>query len=328
MVDAVIMWVDGNDPTHKIKRDKFSKKPEKNVNSAAKLKWRFLDAGEIKYCIYSIRKFAPWIRNIFLVTDDQCPVWLTENLRKKLGIVIIDHKVIFSEHIECLPTFNNISISSLLFKIPGLAEKYIVFNDDSLIIQYVDEEDFFKHGKTVLRGQYATLKLSFVALLKRFIKKYILRVKGIKLQRIRSAVLSKSAALVGEKRMGFETDHAPHSYRKSIIEDFHKRNPGVLENNVKYKFRNDLQYGNSAVFSLLSIQQDLAVIKDGSDAEMIIPGYGGLKGLKGQRKKFDALKRGNHGKKFLCFQDLAFLKQENPEEFQEVIDWLEETIMR
>ena len=58
---------------------------------------------------------------------------------------------------------------------------------------------------------------------------------------------------------------------------------------------------------------------------MIIPRYGGLKD---QRPKFDALKRGNHGKKFLCFQDLAFLKQENPEEFQEVIDWLEDTIMK
>ena len=65
-----------------------------------------------------------------------------------------------------------------------------------------------------------------------------------------------------------------------------------------------------------------AIEADGSDTELIIPRKGGLKDNK---EKIYRLKIGN--KKFLCFQDLYFLKQENPAEYKEVEDYLNSKIL-
>lgn len=59
----------------------------------------------------SLKKFAPWIRNIFIITDDQVP-----NLNNFDNIVIIDHKEIINK--EYLPTFNSHVIEAHLHKIP------------------------------------------------------------------------------------------------------------------------------------------------------------------------------------------------------------------
>ena len=70
-IDAVIAWVDGSDPELIKRQQKYLKlEPNKNLPGA---KNTFQLFNEIKYCLISILKFAPYLRKIFVVTDQQDP---------------------------------------------------------------------------------------------------------------------------------------------------------------------------------------------------------------------------------------------------------------
>src|SRR5437868_13546377 len=69
-------------------------------------------------------------------------------------IKLVDHKDIFVGNEHCLPTFNTRSITSLLWKIPDLADQFIFLNDDFIVVRPVQPEDFFRESKMVLRGSW------------------------------------------------------------------------------------------------------------------------------------------------------------------------------
>ena len=130
-----------------------------NAAAAARLhSTRFNDAGELEYCIRSILRFAPWFRRIHIVTDGQKPRILerlagtphAERFR------VVDHAQIFRGHEQALPTFNSRSIITMLWRIEDLAEHFVYFNDDMALLRDVAEEDFFRDGRVVLRGQWRT----------------------------------------------------------------------------------------------------------------------------------------------------------------------------
>eukprot|EP00656_Telonema_subtile_P021114 TRINITY_DN22153_c0_g1_i2.p1 TRINITY_DN22153_c0_g1~~TRINITY_DN22153_c0_g1_i2.p1 ORF type:complete len:379 (+),score=55.40 TRINITY_DN22153_c0_g1_i2:23-1159(+) len=87
---------------------------------------RFRDNDELRYSLRSIEKFAPWVRNILLVTSGQIPSWLNISHPR---IRIITHKQIFA-NISHLPTFSSPGIESHLHRIPGISKRFIYFNDD------------------------------------------------------------------------------------------------------------------------------------------------------------------------------------------------------
>ncbi len=140
-VDVVYTWVDGNDPKWKSKKDASMGKPgssQGNFHAEAVSDSRFMSRDELKYSLRSIALFAPWVRNIYIVTDAQVPNWLdTGNPR----IRIVDHKEIMKS--ENLPTFNSNAIISNIHHIPGLSEHFIFFNDDVMLGQRVSKSDFF-----------------------------------------------------------------------------------------------------------------------------------------------------------------------------------------
>ena len=70
-IDAVITWVDGNDLNWQKKINKYLK--VKKDFSKKKNLVRYNSIGEIDITIKSILKFAPFIKKIFLVTDNQKP---------------------------------------------------------------------------------------------------------------------------------------------------------------------------------------------------------------------------------------------------------------
>jgi len=70
-IDAVIIWVDGNDKQWQEKINKFSK--VKIDFGKKKESVRYNSIGEIDITIKSIIKYASFINNIFLVTDNQIP---------------------------------------------------------------------------------------------------------------------------------------------------------------------------------------------------------------------------------------------------------------
>ena len=151
MVDAVITWVDGADPGHRQKRQLYAKS-ENALNIEAHAATRFSDNGELHYCIQLIRKNAPWINRIFLVTDAQCPEWLDKGKIAELGVQLVDHKVIFRGHEEVLPTFSSRTIETCLHRIPELSERFVFLNDDFFITRPVTEADYFEGDVPLIRG--------------------------------------------------------------------------------------------------------------------------------------------------------------------------------
>ena len=88
-IDAVFTWVDGNDPIWINKKQLFlNENPNSLKNKKVNSKGRFFDNDELKYSLRSISEFAPWINNIYIITDNQVPKWLNISHPR---IKIIDH---------------------------------------------------------------------------------------------------------------------------------------------------------------------------------------------------------------------------------------------
>ena len=104
---------------------------------------RFADNEELRYSLRSVEKHAPWVRNIFIVTNGQIPSWVNlDNPRIK----IVTHHEIFP-NTSHLPTFSSPSIESHIHRIPGLSQKFIYMNDDVMFGDNVWPDDFYTHSK-------------------------------------------------------------------------------------------------------------------------------------------------------------------------------------
>lgn len=153
MVDAVILWVDGSDPIHCEKRRAYRDEADNdNTHIAASDATRFADCNELWYSINLLRKNAPWIDQIFLVTDNQKPKWLSPAVAQALGVSIVDHTVIFGGMEECLPTFNSDSIECVMHRVPGLSEQFLCLNDDFFVVRPIKYNDYFDLNTVKARG--------------------------------------------------------------------------------------------------------------------------------------------------------------------------------
>ena len=105
---------------------------------------RFRSYGVLDLQIKGIRKYIPYIKNIFVVVSEKEQV---EGIDLS-DAIIIEHKDIIPE--RYLPCFNSCSIEMFLWKIPGLAEEFIYFNDDIFVIDKIHPSKWFIKGKPVL----------------------------------------------------------------------------------------------------------------------------------------------------------------------------------
>ena len=142
-IDFVILWVDGSDLKWKNKR-KETLGDDWEIDET-----RYRDYGTLKYLFRSIESNCNWVNRIHLVTDNQIPEWLNLENPK---INIVDHKDFIPN--EYLPTFNSSVIETNLFRIEGLSERFILFNDDMYLNNKVQSEDFFKDDKILDFGVY------------------------------------------------------------------------------------------------------------------------------------------------------------------------------
>ncbi|MGP5035845.1 Stealth CR1 domain-containing protein [Brachybacterium alimentarium] len=136
-IDAVYTWVDGSDETWRRKRDGLSG-DGRRPNDLAGGDIRYTNRDEIRYSLRSLNAFAPWIRNIYIVTDGQRPDWLVDGE----GVTIVDHRDLFPE-LAVLPVFNSHAIETVLHRIPGLAEHFLYMNDDMFLLREQSPEKFF-----------------------------------------------------------------------------------------------------------------------------------------------------------------------------------------
>jgi len=248
-IDAVILWVDGNDEKHKEKILPYIKSSGKVQTK--KFRTRYDQVNEIKFTIDSILKFASYIRNIYIITDNQTPSFLntktTQDNYKKVSI--IDHSVIFTGHEEFLPTFNCRPIETCLYRIPNLAEHFIYFNDDFFLINETKPSDFFKNGLPILRGKW--LKFDKDILYKKFKKARV----GHK------SIQQNAAKLVGFNKY-YNFKHTPHPLRKSTFENYFKDNEDIFIENIKHKFRNQNQFTPQGLANHLEIKNNTCFLKN------------------------------------------------------------------
>lgn len=145
-IDLVYLWVDGNDPEWQAKHNAFMG-ISTDKNSPINCKGRYANNDELKYSLRSIEMYAPWIRNIFIVTDNQTPQWLNISNPQ---IKIVDHNEILPK--ECLPCFNSSLIEKYIYKIPNLAENFIFANDDMFLNKTISVDTFFtSNGFPIIR---------------------------------------------------------------------------------------------------------------------------------------------------------------------------------
>ena len=232
-IDAVIPWVDGSDENHINKLNQYVEN-KSSLNMKGFLT-RFNEVNEIEYCIKSIKKFAPYIRNIYVVTDEQTPSFLKDPKNSEVypNVKIIDHKDIFKGFESYLPIFNSNSIEVMVSRIPGLAEHFIYFNDDVFLIDDTKSTDFFtEEGLPVIRGRWATYEST------KF--KDFLKDVGLKKKRVSKLGYKKgqenSAKILGFKKY-IRLSHTACPIRKSTVNDYFDKNPDVLIGNIKSRFR-------------------------------------------------------------------------------------------
>ena len=126
-IDAVYLWVDGNDPAHRALRRQYATTDKASKHYDGENRWH--NNGELRYSLRSLAMFAPWIRRVHIVTNGQVPPWLNIDNPK---VRLVTHQQIYRwpEH---LPTFNSRSIETHLHRIPDLAEHFLSFNDDMFL---------------------------------------------------------------------------------------------------------------------------------------------------------------------------------------------------
>ncbi|WP_330463920.1 stealth family protein [Micromonospora zamorensis] len=135
-IDVVYTWVDGTDPDWLRRRAAVTGIP---YHAEAASPARFLSRDELRYSLRSVHLFAPWVRHVYLVTDDQVPSWLDPSVP---GIRVVSHREVFTDP-SVLPTYNSHAIESQLHHIDGLSEHFLYFNDDVFLGTEVLPQDFF-----------------------------------------------------------------------------------------------------------------------------------------------------------------------------------------
>jgi hypothetical protein len=145
-IDVVYTWVDAADPAWQARRaDRLAGGFGRGTEGATAAS-RFRSRDELRYSLRSLDEFAPWVRHVHLVTDDQVPNWLREDVE---GLTVVDHREIFRDP-AALPTFNSHAIEAQLHRVPGLTEHFLYLNDDLFFARPVAPRTFF-HGNGLPR---------------------------------------------------------------------------------------------------------------------------------------------------------------------------------
>ncbi len=252
-IDAVITWVDGADPAHAAKRRRYQPDASSNANATNPHRWACSD--ELGYCLRSIGNHAPWIGRIWIVTDAQTPDLSRLPPDLVARIRIVDHLALFAGHEDALPTFNSLAIESLLWRIPGLAERFVYFNDDVFLTGPLAPGDVFNGAAPVLRGQWLDQRAIAADPASRADP-----------ARLNALTQINAAALAGfDAGHVFAGAHVVHPLRRSVLAGLYDRHRAAFVANIGQRFRCVSQFLPQALHNHACIAQGLAVLHDGDD---------------------------------------------------------------
>ncbi len=312
-VDAVITWVDGAEPTHRAKLAAHLASIDGTPPAAAAT--RFHDAGEIDFCVASILRHAPWFGRIFIVTDAQVPPLVARAAGTPLAerLHVVDHRQLFAGYEQHLPTFNSRAIISMLWRIEGLAERFVYFNDDFSLLRPVDEGDFFRDGKVVLRGRWRAQSHRRWS---RRIADTLKSLRGVRPDHAGHHVAQElSARLAGFDDCYYRMYHNPYPFRRATLRTFFDAHPALLESNAAHRLRSSTQFKGEVLAAHLEIAQGNAVLDNRLHTVQIKPREQAQWRL---RRKMAQAER-DPAAAFACVQSLDRASRELQDE---ILDWL------
>jgi hypothetical protein len=222
-IDVVYTWVDGGDPAWQRRKARaLAENPwVGEINGQAANDSRWLSRDELRYSLRSLHYFAPWVRHVYLVTDDQVPAWLDRNHPR---LTVVSHREIFGDSGR-LPTFNSQAIESKLHRIPGLAEHFLYLNDDVILGRPVTPDLFFTAGGLTKFFPSAS--------------QVDLAPRGPGDRPADSA--AKNNRRLIEKTFGRvltrKMMHAPHPSRRSVLEEIAERFAEPVRSTAEHQFR-------------------------------------------------------------------------------------------
>lgn len=139
-IDIVVTWVDGNDPVWRMEKEDWMKKVSAEESAVSHI--RFESWDNLQYWFRAVERFMPWAGNIFLITYGHLPDFLRVN-HPKLRVVKHEEYI----PLQYLPTFNSNTIEMNLHRIAQLTENFILFNDDFIPLQPIEETYYFRNNK-------------------------------------------------------------------------------------------------------------------------------------------------------------------------------------
>lgn len=145
-VDLVYLWVDLDDPAWRQKQITFKKKFQEmsgdvyqNLPHDAISNSHYEQMDELYFSILSVRKYMNWVRNIYIVVDEQKPKWFDALKEIIPKIQLVDIRQIMDP--GYIPCYNSIAIETNLYKIPGISEYFIYANDDMFVGDTIKKSD-------------------------------------------------------------------------------------------------------------------------------------------------------------------------------------------
>ncbi len=251
-IDIVIPWVDGSDPEWRAAfRAARNEASGKNVvatggdENASEIRYR--DWGVLPYFFRGIERFAPWVRRVHFVTQGHIPAWLDA---RNPRLNIVRHSDFIPA--EYLPTFASRPIELNAHRIEGLAERFILFNDDMFLCRPVPEERFFKKGLPCDMARLSLIASSSIShtvlnmteiLARRHSRRETMRRHPGKWYSPRYGLgnLLKTLDLsVWQGWAGLADTHQPQPYLRSTFERMWEEEHAVLDATCRMKFRSPL----------------------------------------------------------------------------------------
>lgn len=238
-IDFVVTWVDGSDPNWLLEKRKYSP-DQPTINTEI----RYRDYGTFKYFFRGIEKYAPWVHRIYVVTAGHYPEWLNLESDK---IILVKHSDYMPDRF--LPTFSSNPIEINLHRIETLSEHFVLFNDDTFLIDNVSKDDFFHndlprsfgvYSPVIPYREFSDIIFNNVRLINRHFKKYEdIRKNWKKIFNVNygSDNLRSLLTLPWKYILGYDDKHLPMSHLKSTFKEIWDVEPNELEHTSMNKFR-------------------------------------------------------------------------------------------
>ena len=263
-IDAVITWVDGLDPAHLQKRQIFMGSAPHLFHENATNPHRWACNGEIYLCLASLEHNAPWLRKIWIITDEQSPDLSRLSAALRAKVHLVDHSDIFANHGAALPTFNSLAIETFLWNIAGLSDRFIYFNDDVFLTAPCEKSDFFSPSGPILRGAWADfgalqndpIQMADPTKFNHYMQLNAADLCGVPAQRL------------------FRAAHVAHPCLRRTMVHLHSRFEAAFRDNARYQMRDIRQFSPQSLHNHACILQKTGTLHPVKDHYHIFSGQG------------------------------------------------------